>query len=318
MALSFSEMRHFYETKSAHSRARFFVSFIAGARDGVAGGEFLFFGGGGDPGGDGTGLFDGVAFFVAIVFAVGEGVILGRDAVGELEVAVGLLGRVDGALEFAEQLVVAGQHGGDGLAVADANEDLLDESGAIEALAGFLPLLAVMLLKSGGGAGDSEFGLHLLFPGALESVEVLEDACQGALGGGFVAVEESEFMEGFGRPGGGIGLRGVESGFDRVESALAAPEEPAGERGVFDKIARVGSFGRILFEHFFQQCVEIFLALAGNDEFFRGAAVRQRVAAGDFLAGVRDRPGLWMEVAHTYASVGHSACGRRCVSHVSC
>src|SRR5689334_8958108 len=79
-----------------------FVSFIAGARDGVAGTKLLFFGGGCDPGGDGARLFDGVAFFVAIVFAVGEGVILGRDAVGKFEIAIGLLGRVDGALEFAE------------------------------------------------------------------------------------------------------------------------------------------------------------------------------------------------------------------------
>src|SRR6185437_16687666 len=113
---------------------------IAGAQEGVAGTELLLFGGIGDPGGDGARLFDSVAFFVAVVFAVGEGVILGRDAVGELEVAISLLGRVDGALEFAEQFVVVGHHGGDGLAVADANDNFLHESGAIEALAGFLPL----------------------------------------------------------------------------------------------------------------------------------------------------------------------------------
>ena len=119
-------------------------------------------------------------------------------------------------------------------------------------------------------------------------------------------------MEGFGRPGGGIGLLGVESGFDGVESALAPPEEPASEGGIFDEVARAGSFGRILFEQVIQQRVEIFLALTGDNQFFGGAAVRQRVAAGDFLAGVRDRPGLRMEFFHMLpcASLGHEACRR--------
>ena len=55
-------------------------------------------------------------------------------------------------------------------------------------------------------------------------------------------------MVGFGRPILGRGLRGVERGFDRVKGALPAPQEPAGERGVFDEVARVGSFGRVFFD----------------------------------------------------------------------
>jgi len=66
-----------------------------------------------------------------------------------------------------------------------------------------------------------------------------------------------------------------------------------------------------------QQRVEIFLTFAGDDQFFGGAAVRQRVAAGDFLAGVRDRSGLWMEFFHTCASVAQEACGRKVVWRVN-
>ena len=55
-------------------------------------------------------------------------------------------------------------------------------------------------------------------------------------------------MVGFGRPFFGGGLRGVERGFYGVVGALSAPEKPAGEHGVFDEVARVGSFGRIFFE----------------------------------------------------------------------
>ena len=43
---------------------------MAGAREGVAGGELLFFGRNGGPGFDGDGLIESVVFFVAIVFAV--------------------------------------------------------------------------------------------------------------------------------------------------------------------------------------------------------------------------------------------------------
>src|SRR5690242_4519619 len=99
-------MRHFYETKSAsfcavsHTRLGLISD---GAKEGMADRELFFFSGGGNPGFAGDELFDGVAFFVAVVFAIAEGVILGRDAVVEFEAADGMLGRVDGALEFAEE-----------------------------------------------------------------------------------------------------------------------------------------------------------------------------------------------------------------------
>ena len=124
-------------------------------------------------------------------------------------------------------------------------------------------------------------------------------------------------MISLGRPLRGISLRGIESGFDRVEGALPAPEEPAGERQVFDKVARFGRFGRVFFEQVVQERIEVFLARAGDDQFFGGAAMRQGVAAGDFLAGVRDRPSVWMEFSHTCGSLAREACGRGCDSHVS-
>ena len=107
--------------------------------------------------------------------------------------------------------------------------------------------------------------MNLLFLGALERGETLEGASVGALGGCFVAVEEGEFVEGFGWPLRGIGLRGVERGFDGVKGALTAPEELAGERQVFNEIARFGSFGGVLLEQVVQERIKIFLALAGND-----------------------------------------------------
>jgi len=55
-------------------------------------------------------------------------------------------------------------------------------------------------------------------------------------------------MVGVGQPLFGSGLRGVVRGFDGIVGALSAPEKPAGERGVLDKVACVGSFGRILLE----------------------------------------------------------------------
>jgi hypothetical protein len=82
--------------------AAFLRNEMAGAQEGMASAEFLFRGSDGNPGRDGAGLLDRVALFVAIVFAIGEGVILGRDAVGEFEVAVCLLGRVDGTLELTD------------------------------------------------------------------------------------------------------------------------------------------------------------------------------------------------------------------------
>ena len=120
----------------------------------MAGAELLLFGGDGDPGFDGAGLLDGVTFLAAIVFAIGEGVVFGRDALGEFEVAIAVHRGIDFAFEFAEEFGVARGHVRSGLAAMDTNHDFLDKGGAVEALAGFFPLLAVVLFESGGGAGD--------------------------------------------------------------------------------------------------------------------------------------------------------------------
>lgn len=154
----------------------------------------------------------------------------------------------------------------DGLSVLDLDGNLLHDGGAIEAVAGLLPLLALELVESDRGTGDGKFRLGFVFPGALQRGETLEDTFQGALGGSFVAVEKSEFVKGFGRPESGIGLRRVERGFHGIESALPAPEKPAAEGGVFDQVARVRGFGGILVQEVVEQRVEIFLALAGNNQ----------------------------------------------------
>jgi hypothetical protein len=66
----------------------------------VGSSEFSFLSDGVAPEGDGDDVFDGVAFFAAVVFAIGEGVIFGRHAVGEVEEAADLLGRMDRAPGF--------------------------------------------------------------------------------------------------------------------------------------------------------------------------------------------------------------------------
>ena len=70
MSNRINRLAHFYETN------------WVGGREGVAGRELVFLGGDGNPGFDRTNLFDSVAFFAAVVFAVGEGVILGRMPLG--------------------------------------------------------------------------------------------------------------------------------------------------------------------------------------------------------------------------------------------
>ena len=159
-----------------------------------------------------------------------------------------------------------------------ADKNSLEERGAIEAGAGGFPLLALDVVESDGGARDGEFGLGFLFFGAAERGEIPEHALEGSLSGGFVAVEESELVVIVGRPFFGSGLRGIARGFDGVVGALSAPEKPAGERGVFDEIARVGSFGRIFSEQIVEESVEIFAALARYDQLFGSAAVRGGVA----------------------------------------
>jgi hypothetical protein len=127
---------------------------------------------------------------------------------------------------------------------------------------------------------------------AAEGVEVLESAFECTLGGGLIAIEESELVIGFRGPEIYGRLGKIERGLDSVVSALLAPEEPAGESGVFDQAARLHGRGRVFFEQIAEQRVEIFTALAGDDEFFGSAAVRGGVAANNFFACGRDRSGL--------------------------
>jgi hypothetical protein len=67
-----------------------------GTRECVRSTELLFFGDGGAPDGDWNHLFEPVGFF-----AGGEEVVFRRHAVGKIEVAADLLGRVNGAAGFA-------------------------------------------------------------------------------------------------------------------------------------------------------------------------------------------------------------------------
>ncbi len=96
-----------------------------------------------------------------MVFGAGKGVVFGRHVIGEIEEATDLLGRVDGALRFVQYGGVRGRHPGHGGAVLRADDNSLDDGGAIEAMAGGFPLLALELVESDGSARDVEFGLSL-------------------------------------------------------------------------------------------------------------------------------------------------------------
>jgi hypothetical protein len=72
------------------------------AGESVWAGEFLLLGGGGTPDGDREEVFEDVACFGVVVFGGGEGVVFRRYAVGEIEDAADLLGRVNRALSFMQ------------------------------------------------------------------------------------------------------------------------------------------------------------------------------------------------------------------------
>jgi hypothetical protein len=129
----------------------------------------LFLGGGGTPGGDWEDLLDDVVGFTTTICVPGEGGIVGRYAIGEIEGAADLLGRVDSTSEFAYESAVLWRHLSEGLSVFDLDGNFLHDGGATEAVAGLLPLLALELVESDSGAGDGEFRLGFLFPGAPES-----------------------------------------------------------------------------------------------------------------------------------------------------
>jgi len=156
-----------------------------GTGEGVRSTESLFFGNGGAPDGDRDHLFEPAGFF-----AGGEGLVFRRHAVGKIEAAADLLGRMNGAAGFAQQLGVRGRLSSNCLAVSGADHNVLKKGGAIEAGAGGFPLFALERVESGGGARDGEFGLGFLFFGAAEGDEIPEHALEGSLGSGLVAIEE--------------------------------------------------------------------------------------------------------------------------------
>ena len=159
-----------------------------GTGEGVAGTELLLFGDSGAPDGEGDDLFDGVASFSAMVFAIGERVVFRRHAVGELEGAADLLGRVNVAVGFAQQFGGRGEHFCNCDAGIGTDENSLVEGRAVEVIARDFRLLASELVKGDVRAGDGELRLDLLLLSALESGETLEDAFVRALGDGFGAI----------------------------------------------------------------------------------------------------------------------------------
>jgi hypothetical protein len=163
------------------------VSIAAG--EGMAGSEPLFPGDGVTPEGERDDVFDSVAF-AAVILAC-QGRVFGWYAVGEIEDAADLLRRMDEAAGFTQQLCARRRHSGDGGTVLGADNNALEERGAIEAGAGGFPLFALELVESNSGPCDGEFGLRFLLFGALEEREILENALERSFGGGFVAVEES-------------------------------------------------------------------------------------------------------------------------------
>ena len=100
----------------------------------------------------------------------------------------------------------------------------------VEAVAGGFPLRFAALL----GLRFFFFRIDLVaFDAELETarcIEILEGAFESALGGGFVAIDESELMIRFGGPQFLGGLGGVESGFDGVRRAACARRTSGRER----------------------------------------------------------------------------------------
>jgi hypothetical protein len=91
---------------------------------------------------------------------------------------------------LAQDGFVRGRHFGERAVAGGVHRNLLDERGAVEAVAGGFPLRFVALVERVVGFGDGELGLRFLFFRALEESEILEDAFERSFGGGFVAVEE--------------------------------------------------------------------------------------------------------------------------------
>src|SRR5580700_1093098 len=137
---------------------------------------------------------------------------------------------------------------------------LESDASAVEREAGFEVLLAL-------------FAVGLRELGGLEMFEIAESTLEGAFSGGAVTLHVGEGVERGGGPEGGVGLGFVEGVLGGVLGADAAPQEPLGVSEVFDQGARRGSFGVEFGEEAGEEISEVFLALAGDDEFLGSAAV---------------------------------------------
>src|SRR5580700_2608996 len=137
---------------------------------------------------------------------------------------------------------------------------LESDASAVEREAGFEILLAL-------------FAVGLRELGVLEVFEIAVGALEGAFGGGAVALHVGEGGERGGGPEGGVGLSFIEGVFGGVLCADAAPEEPLGVSEVLDQGTGGGSFGVEFGEEAGEEIGEVFLALAGDDEFLGSAAV---------------------------------------------
>src|SRR5580658_660165 len=128
----------------------------------------------------------------------------------------------------------------------------------------------------------AEVAVYLRELGVLEVIEIVEGTLKGAFGGGAVALDVSEAVEGSVGPEGRVGLSFVEGVFGGVLGANAAPEEPLGVSEVLDEQAGGGGFGGVFGEEASEEIGEVFLPFAGDDEFLRSAAV-----GGGVIGGVR-------------------------------
>ena len=123
-----------------------------------------------------------------------------------------------------------------------------------------------------------------------DGLEVGERASEGALGLGFVTVQEIDAVELIVGPMDGVGSLGMESGLAAIESAVTAGEEPAGVDGFGDDVRVLRGGGLVSDEGFVEFAVVVGGIFARDEEGFGGSAVTERVEAGDGV-GVEGRRG---------------------------
>ncbi len=116
--------------------------------------------------------------------------------------------------------------------------------------------------------------------GAAGLLDGVAGAVKGALGGGAVAGEALDFEVVFFRPVDGIGVLVVDRSLALVVLAGFAPQEPFAAGGLFEHGGEGGIVGRVVVEPSLTESVPFFFFFAGEDEFFRAAAVAEAVHAG--------------------------------------